>query len=72
MPARPDVEASLARLRAAGWSSVEGSWAFPGGKRVYGVVVAKGRRRLVGEGRGVKAAGQQAREQALGRAAGAD
>jgi hypothetical protein len=66
MPAHPDVEASLARLRAAGWSPVEESWTFPGGRWVYRVVVAKGRRRLAGEGRGVRAAWDQACQRALG------
>jgi hypothetical protein len=44
MPAHPDVEPSLAWLRAAGWSPVEESGAFPGGRWAYRVAVAKGRR----------------------------
>jgi hypothetical protein len=51
---------------SAGWSPVEESWAFPGGKWVNRVVVAKGRRRLADEGRGVKAAWHRACERALG------
>ena len=43
------------------------AWAFPGGKWVYRVVAAKGRRpRLADEGRGVKAAWHRACERALG------
>jgi hypothetical protein len=72
MPAHPDVEASLTGRRAAGWSPVQESWTFPGGRWVYRVVVAKGRRRLAGEGRGVKAAWHRAGKQALGGSAGAD
>jgi hypothetical protein len=66
MDAQPTAEESVARLRAAGWSPVEESWTFPGRRWVYRVVVAKGRRRLVGEGRGVKAAWCRACEQAVG------
>ena len=66
MDAHPTTEESLARLRAAGWSPVEESWTFPRGRWVYRVVVAKGRRELAGEGRGVKAAWRRAAELALG------
>ena len=65
MPTYPSVEQSLARLRAAGWSPVEESWPSPGGRHVYQVVVAKGRRRVVGEARGVAGAWHRACAQAL-------
>jgi hypothetical protein len=66
MDAHPTTEESVTLLREAGWSPVEESWTFPGGRWVYRVLVAKGRQELVGEGRGVRAAWHRACERALG------